>query len=145
MSMKKALPFLIVAALTGLIIAGCHKSSGSGSTALTMTNLVGSYKLTASTSTYGGISYNTYDSIPACEKDDVVKLNPDSTYNYIDAGTSCSPNGSYSGNWFLKADSIYIDANGFLVKSFTGTTLILNTTDTLYGIAIPSSETLTKQ
>ena len=143
LSMKKMYTFLGVALLTGLIAASCHKSSGS--TAITMQSLSASYKITASSALVEGVSFNTYDSIPACEKDDVLKLNADSTYNYEDLGVSCNPNGSYTGFWSLSGSTIDLDSTFFTIKSFTGTTLVLSTSDTVSGIPVVATETLTKQ
>lgn len=143
LSMKKMYRFLGVALLTGLIAAGCHKSSGS--TAITMQSLSASYKITASSALVEGISFNTYDSIPACERDDILKLNPDSTYDYEDVGVSCTPNGSFTGFWSLSGGIIDIDSTFYTIKSFTGATLVLSTTDTLSGIPVVATETLTKQ
>lgn len=85
-----------------------------------ITTIVGSYKITA-------IKYKTNSSapeqdyfatFPACEKDDIIKLNANGTADYQDAGIACSPNNSYSSTWSLSGNSITMDGTPGTIQSF---------------------------
>jgi len=105
---------------------GCQKEVNEKlTTPLTANSLSGTYGLVALTWTYGGATYNIYDSLDACEKDNLIKLNSNFTTNYIDAGIVCVPPENDIGIWSLAGDSLYFDAIGSKIKSFDGTTLIL--------------------
>lgn len=142
--MKKTLLFVIVsAAALLLIISGCSKKNDSQAT--TMKNVAGTYKLTAATGAFGGLTFNLYDSVPACERDDNLKLNADSTYQVIDAGTQCNPPDNSQGTWFISGN--YYIRNGTdtgTIKSFSGSQLVVTYTDNSLGFPIVATETLTK-
>lgn len=44
-----------------------------------------------------------------CELDDIISLNANGTYNYQDAGISCSPDGTDSGTWSISGNTIISD------------------------------------
>jgi len=146
--MKKTLLFVAVsvASLLTLLFAGCSKKNDS--VALTMKNVAGTYKLTAATGSFGGYTMNLYDSIPACQKDDNLKLNADSTYQHIDAGTQCNPPGDEQGTWLISGNYFILNSqNGIdtaTIKSFNGSQLVVSYTDGSYGFPITATETLTK-
>ena len=143
--MKKTLLFIVIsgASLLALVLSGCSKKNDA--TAPTMKSVVGTYKLTALTATGGGVTVDGMQSLDACQKDDNLKLNADSTYNYIDAGTTCSVNGSYDGQWYISGSYFIQDGDTSTIKSFNGTTLVLTTTGVSSGISVVATETLTKQ
>jgi hypothetical protein len=145
--MKKTLLFAIIcgAAIMTIVLAGCSKKGG-GSVAATVKSVAGTYKLTASTVTSSGVTVDYMSQIPACEKDDILQLNADSTFAYTDAGTVCTPSGSYSGTWTISGN--YFIQNGTdsaTIKSFNGSALVLAVTDNSSGTAITNTTTLTKQ
>jgi hypothetical protein len=76
------------------------------------------------------MTYNVYDSLPACEKDDYYKFNADMTVNYVDAGTVCVPPGDDNDTWVLRNDSLFIGSttDGAKISKFDGTTLQLTST-----------------
>lgn len=136
----KRLPLFTMLMGLGLLIAvACQKSNSPASTSLTVSNLSGTYGIKAVTWTFMGATVNVYDSFPACEKDNLIKLNPDLTVNYIDTGMVCAPSQSVNGNWALKGDSIYISTTlqTAKIKSFDGKTLVLtgsvDSTNTITG------------
>jgi len=144
--MKKTLLFFVVsvASLLTLLLTGCSKKdSGSGS--YSMKTVAGTYKLTASTVTVNGVTSDYMPNIPACEKDDIMQLNSDSTYIYTDAGTTCATNGSGSGQWFISGSLFVQDGDTLNIKSFNGSALVLTLTESQGGITGTSTTTLTKQ
>jgi hypothetical protein len=97
-----------------------------------MTTLSGTYKLTAikykATPATAEVDYLAF--MEDCEKDDLVTLNPNGTYNYKDAGTSCAPKGDESGTWSLSGNTVYSDGIvGGTIESFDCKTLVVFVTD----------------
>ena len=93
----------------------CKKTSSTNSCAITEANLEGNYKITDATyqDPADGIPETDVFSnplfaseFPACQKDDIISLNANNVYVYTDAGVVCSPNGSSTGSWELKSDTL---------------------------------------
>ena len=103
----------------------CQKEEDSN-TEITVASLSGTYGLTALTWTYGGTTYNIYDSLDACDRDNLTRLNTDMSLNFIDAGVVCSPPTDDNGQWSLSGDSLYFDNIATKIESFDGTTLVLS-------------------
>lgn len=125
--MKKML--IAFSALT-LVFTACKKDKDDVPADVTPTqqNLVGTYTLAKITiSTNGSAEQDvTAQMTEACERDDQQKLNADLTYNYVDAGTVCSPSGSYSGDWSLiNSTTIEIDGYPMTIRRFNGQTIEL--------------------
>jgi hypothetical protein len=78
------------------------------------------YKQTPSSSE---IDY--FATLDACEKDDVLTLNANGTYSYTDAGTACTPSGSYTGTWSVSGNTITVDGDNGTIQSFDCNTLVL--------------------
>jgi hypothetical protein len=110
----------------------CSKSKSSGVTP-TRTNLVGTFKLSSETSNQDGstVQINILDSLPSCETDDELRFNTNSTYDYLDDGTVCTPTGGYSGTWDLPSSNIIVldDYSLYSIKSFDNKTLVMIFTD----------------
>jgi len=128
-----------------------NNNNNNDSTAKTVQNISGSYNLTALTFNFGGLSIDYYDSLDACERDNVIQLKTDLTAAFIDAGIQCSPPEDSSGVWSLSAnaDSIYIgsssDKTGFLIKSWDGKTLVLTGKESQGGFTVSTNSTLVKK
>ncbi len=104
----------------------CKKSDNT-SNARTVQNLSGSYTLTSLVWTSGGISENVYDSLPACEKDNTFRLDPDGSAHSIDTGVPCNPPDADSvTTWSLSsnADSLIVGSQSVYIKSWDGKTLV---------------------
>jgi hypothetical protein len=129
-----------------LVINACKKSSSS-SNARTVGNLSGSYNLTALTATLSGLSINLYDSLPLCERDNVIQLNTNLTAQYIDGGTKCVPPSDSTGTWSLSAnaDTIYAAGSASYIKSWDGSTLVLTNAEEISGFPVVATSTLVKQ
>ena len=127
------------------IIDSCKKSS-SNSSAITKENLAGSYKLTAASVTIPPFpAQSILDSIPACQRDDIIKLNVDLTMQNIDAGTQCNPPGDFSSTWSLSGTTIHVDTLTGTIKQFDGKTLVIESPITIASFSGTSTETFTKQ
>lgn len=126
--MKNTL-FLVLVYLFIVTLTGCNKKDSSKEidTSLTIENLSGTYGLKALIWKSGSVSVNVYDQLDDCEKDNLIKLNPDKTANLIDAGTVCSPPEDDNGTWDLKGDSLFISSTGIAskIKSYDGKILVL--------------------
>ena len=110
-----------------------------------MKSVAGNYKLTASTVTYGGVTIDGMQYIDDCQKDDILTLNSDSTYVYTDAGTTCSVNGSSTGEWFISGSYFVQDGDTATIKSFNGSALVLTIKEDYNGATAVGTTTLTKQ
>jgi hypothetical protein len=121
--------YSILFIVTLITLTACNKkdSSKETDTSLTIENLSGTYGLKALIWKSGSVSVNVYDQLDDCEKDNLIKLNPDKTANLIDAGTACSPPEDDNGTWDLKGDSLFISSTGIAskIKSYDGKILVL--------------------
>lgn len=52
---------------------------------------------------------NIFNNLDACEKDDLLTLQANGTYNYQDAGTHCDPVGNDEGEWSVNGNMISSD------------------------------------
>ncbi|HLK30344.1 MAG TPA: hypothetical protein VKT28_17310 [Puia sp.] len=110
----------------------------------TIANISGTYTFTETAQKASGPVYDPRDS--ACQKDDEIKFNTDSTYNYIDAGTVCSPSNSFTDLWTLpNSSTILLGAQVFAIESFNNKILVLAYTNDNVTPAITYTITLTKQ
>jgi len=140
--MKSTICAFVALMLLGYL-SSCSKNSSSNS-AKTVANISGTYGLNALSYTYAGLTVNYYDSLPACEKDNLIKLNADLTANFIDAGIVCTPPLDSNGVWSLAGDSIYLGGNGALIKSFDGKTMVLTQQKSVNGFQVTANSTLVK-
>jgi len=122
---KIHLTAMAVAAL--LTFISCKKSDNVSS-AKTVQNISGSYHLTGLTWTALGITANIYDSLPPCEKDNIIQLDADGSAHMIDAKILCDPPETDSvTTWGLSSngDSLYLESSPYLIKSWDGKTLVI--------------------
>jgi hypothetical protein len=129
-----------------LIVNACSKSSSS-SNARTMQNLSGTYMITALSATVSGFTINLLDSLPPCERDNTITLDANGTATFTDAGVKCVPPSDSSGTWSLSqnTDTVYVAGSASFIKSWDGTTLVLNNAEVVSGIPVTATTTLKKQ
>jgi|SRR5271154_393641 len=146
--MKKQICYAsIILFAIGIAINSCSKSKSSNVTP-TNSNFVGTYKFSSETGKPGtGPQFNAFDSLAPCERDDEVRFNADSSYDYLDVGTVCSPTASYSGTWYLQnSKTLVLDLSSvYTIQSFNNKTLVLVFTDTYTSPATVYTLTLAKQ
>jgi len=143
--MRKIL--LAASAITLLVVINACKKSSSTTNARTVQNLSGSYTITALSANLSGLVLNLYDSLPACEKDNLINLNADGSAAFIDAGTKCVPPSDSTGTWSLSqnTDTVYVAGSASFIKSWDGSTLVLTNAETISGIPVTATTTLKKQ
>jgi hypothetical protein len=109
-----------------IVLSSCEKDKDDCEK--TVATISGTYKITSATYTAPGVpgSVDYYAQLDACEKDDLQILNANGNYTYQDAGTACSPSGSYSGTWSLSGNSITIDGETGTIESFNCDELVLS-------------------
>lgn len=124
---------ILVLGIIGITVSSCQKERGNNNDCgISMNNLAGTYKLTS-------LKYKASASAPeqdymiffdACEKDDLIKLKANGTYDHVDAGSVCSPDGNYSGTWSLTGNTLISDGDlGGEVQSFDCNKLVTVLTD----------------
>jgi hypothetical protein len=147
--MKKVIhvyPFLIVPMILLLAIS-CSKDSSNSNTPPNTISFVGSYKLTGLSVTVPPFpAQSIIDSLAACQKDDIYRLNADSSFNYVDTGIVCNPPDSYNSTWSVYGtNSIRIDTVQGTIQKFDGTTLIVSSPVSYGGLSGTATETFSKQ
>ncbi len=110
-------------------ISACTKNTDPGGD-LTLANIAGTYQLIGFTKTFKDTTYNTFDTLDACKKDNLIQFNTDMTVNYIDAGTPCTFPANRTGTWRLADDYLYLDGDPLRIKNFNGKTLALTSIST---------------
>ena len=110
--------------LTICAVASCSKdddNNNPSNCSLSETNLAGSYRLTSVTykasSTSSEVNYID-ETFEPCQKDDVITLKSDHTYNHGDEGTACSPADNYSATWSLSGNSLVVDGAASPLEDF---------------------------
>ena len=130
-----------------LVINACKKSDSNSSnpSARTIQNFSGSYNLTAITASVLGVNLNLYDSLPVCDRDNVIELDSNKIARFIDAGVACVPPSDSTGVWSLSSntDTIYVAGSANFIKSWDGKTLVLSSVESLGGIPVPVTATTT--
>lgn len=143
---KTSIRLVLAMAFSALLFGACKKDKDGESVALTKENLAGTYKLTKAKYTISGIGeVDALADLEACEKDDTYTLKTDFTATRNDAGTKCNPETTGNTNWTLADGSIVIDDFGGKVKSFDGTTLLIEGSETQQGITASYSIIFVKQ
>ena len=128
----KARLFLFAATFS-LIFSSCSKDDAD-SCKTDMAHIAGNYKV--STVTYQTSSSATpqnvlNDLLEACERDDILTINANGTGVSNDAGTKCSPEGTYNFDWSLNGNTITIDGEDAHINSFDCQKLLLHYTNLL--------------
>jgi hypothetical protein len=130
-----------------LVFIACKKSNNSPSNARTVQNFSGDYNLTALSGSILGVTINLYDSLPACERDNVIQLNANLTAQFIDSGVKCNPPSDSTGTWSLSqnTDTLYVAGSSNFINSWDGVTLVLTGTQTVSGFQATVTTTLVKK
>ena len=130
-----------------LVINACKKSDSNSNnpSARTVKNFSGSYTITAINASVLGLNVNLYDSLPACDKDNIIELDSNLTAHFIDAGIVCVPPSDSTGTWSLSSntDTLYIAGTANFIKSWDGKTLMLTSVENVTGIPVPVTATTT--
>lgn len=133
--------FLAAVGLVLLAVA-CDKDDDKAVPA-TRENLAGTYRVVRINIT--GSNANLVDSLEACERDNLITLNLNSTVNVVDAGVVCDPPADETGNWEIRADSIFFSTESGKIKSFNGKELVIESEVDFFGTPIVTTSTFSKQ
>lgn len=112
------------------------------------TSIAGSYKVTAVT--YKGsddaaeVEYFSVWMPEACERDDMLMLNANGTYEYSDVGLVCDPSGNDTGTWSVDGNSMITDGDAATIESYDCKNLILSMPN-IWVIGDKVKMTLTRQ
>ncbi|MEO6405744.1 MAG: lipocalin family protein [Ferruginibacter sp.] len=112
--MKKLLGLI---AFSGILFSSCKKDNNCD---LNSASVAGSYKITSLKykQTPSSPEVDLYNSLSACEKDDIYIFDSNGSFNYQDAGTICNPSGSYNSSWSLSGNTLTYDGDAYNVSSF---------------------------
>lgn len=136
----------ILCFLMSLLSAGCHKTgedTNEKDNIITAEKLAGTYKVTAVIfSPASGPQQDLFSTLDNCDKESKQVLNPDHTYQFIDA---CTPPEDLHGAWALVGtDKIVINDIEANIDSFDGHRLTISISD-FAGLNGKLTETLTRQ
>ncbi len=110
-----------IAILSVFLLSACKKDPVEQDCQRTLAGISGSYKLTSlqykMNASATPVDYLAF--MDACEKDDVIVLKANGTYDYNDVGTVCTPSGTDNGVWSVAGNVITSDGmvNG-VIESF---------------------------
>jgi Lipocalin-like domain len=126
--------------------ASCSKD-GSQPGERSVTNLSGTYSLTSLIVTKGSISTDEYPSLPDCVKGNTLTFKPELIVTFNDVAPVCDPPADSTANWSLSAntDTLYIATTKYVINSWDGTTLVLNSDSLYMGSQVGIKTTLVKQ
>ena len=117
-----------------LIFGACKKSKDAP--AFTKENVAGAYsltKVTFKTSAGGGEQDITSSYVDDCEKDDILTLKSDGTYDSKDAGQQCT--GDYTGTWNIpSANKFDLDGEVYDLSSWDGSSLAVGQSFNMGGV-----------
>lgn len=123
-TMKQAL----LAVSFGIALFSCSKEkSSTNGCSISMTHLSGTYTLKALQyqASANAAPADYLATLEDCEKDDIITLKSDGSYQYDDLGITCSPSGNEHGNWEVKGNALASDGmlNG-VIDSYDCKTLV---------------------
>jgi hypothetical protein len=117
------------------------------SNAKTVANFSGTYNLKDLKASVLGVTIDLFDSLPACDTDNIIRLNSDLTAQFIDTGVVCSPPSDSTGIWGLSqnTDTLYVAGTANLITSWDGITLVLAGNQVVDGFPAMVTTTLVKK
>ena len=138
--------------VSSTLLFSCKKDSGSSNNTCSLSSsaIVGTYKIIAATyqATATSAPTNDYATWDACEKDDLITINSNNTYQFSDGALVCNPSGAETGTWFLNGSVLVINTNGS-TNSYSQTITEFNCTTfkltNIYDATTGENEVLTLQ
>ena len=124
--MKSFLLFVIFS-----ITYSCKKKDQTVNCSLSEASLTGNYTITSVKFKASGSSTEEdyFDVLyTPCQKDNILTINRNNTFTNTDAGLTCSPNSTHTGNWSLNDNIISFGGAPSVIDKFncTGFTLVVN-------------------
>lgn len=101
----------MVMVLSGLLFSCSKKDTGTPGCKINMASLAGTYKLTALQYKINATAtpVNYLDYMDDCEKDNILTLKSNGTYDSDDAGTVCTPSETGHGTWQVSGNTLTSD------------------------------------
>jgi len=131
------------------VLNACSKNSNSTSpsNARTVQNFSGTYKFGDIKASVLGVTIDVLDTLPACEKDNVIRLDADLVAHFVDTLVQCTPPSDSTGKWSLSqnTDTLYVAGGANFINSWDGTTLVLVGNQTVSGFQATVTTTLVKE
>jgi Lipocalin-like domain len=131
-----------------LVFNACKKDNNSTpANARTVQNFSGDYTLSDIKASIFGVTVDLFDSLPPCERDNIIQLNANLTAQFIDTGVVCVPPTDSSGVWSLSqnTDTLYVANSANYINSWDGTTLVLTGNQDVSGFQAAVTTTLVKK
>lgn len=114
-SIRKIQAIFLVTATAGVLTACQKECSDSNECKTDMQHISGTYKLTAvKYKVPAGTEEDYLQYLEDCEKDDLIILHTNGTFNYNDIGVTCSPDESSTGTWSVKDNILTMSEDGIL-------------------------------
>jgi hypothetical protein len=141
------------AAIAALALSSCKKDNGDEQKAITKESIIGDYKITSVIIKNGTTEVDVFNNsnpdfnwYEACKKDDLFKLKASDVFEYMDAGTVCSGDQSYTDSWSLTGNAIMVgeEASG-TVSSLTSKQMVISSSYTQDGLTISETITFARQ
>lgn len=124
---------IITLGIIGITVSSCQKErDNNNDCGINMSNIAGTYKLASLKykASAGSPEQDYMVFLDDSEKDDLIKLKANGTYDHVDAGIVCSPDGNYSGTWSLTGNTFISDGDiGGDIQSFDCSKLVTVLTD----------------
>src|SRR5260221_2172055 len=127
----------IVLSLVLLVFYSCKKDKDTTTNTSCFTDIAsisGLYKITGYTykETPSSAEEDYYSTLfpDACDRDNILTLNANGTYQLTDAGIVCSQPGNDNGTWTLSGNTLAKDGDPTTIESFNCKTLVLVNSDT---------------
>lgn len=136
-------------AIALFVFNACSKNSNSNSpsNARTVQNFSGTYKFGDIKASVLGVTIDVLDTLPACEKDNVIRLDADLVAHFVDTLVQCTPPSDSTGTWSLSqnTDTLYVAGGANYINSWDGTTLVLVGNQIVSGFSATVTTTLVKE
>jgi len=121
---------LLILSFSFLLFISCNKDESDSPTCTTSAaTIAGTYKTTAAVykETSSGAEQDVYDLLlNDCEKDDLINLKTNSTYEITEGTINCTPpSDPISGSWSIPGSNLILEGESSTIKSFDCKTLVL--------------------
>lgn len=153
--MRSGKTLTILAVAASMVATACSKNDSSGQQSADAMLTANRWQLTAATATFPGssLSFNAYDTIPGCIKDNFYTFAAGGTVTVDEGATKCdaASEQTFTGNWQLlnnntqlkTIDPITGNSTILTIALLTNAKLVLQDTITISGITLNGNLTLT--
>jgi hypothetical protein len=122
---------------TVVLITACKKNKEE-ELPVSQTTIAGAYTLGSYVTTSLLGEKDKLSEMDACKRDDLYVLNQDYSFQYQDAGASCSSAGLHAPVWVLAGDYITIDGKVYKIEKLSNQQLIVTFDESVLNILYTS-------